>query len=71
MMHQSQHTSAALTINENYDPDVRKGIVHITSAYYTGQLTVADMDAALDDIVPEGRKWLHDAEGPEYDITAC
>ncbi|CAE6524706.1 unnamed protein product [Rhizoctonia solani] len=22
-----QHTSAALTVNENYDPDVRKGIM--------------------------------------------
>ncbi|KAF8807495.1 hypothetical protein BYT27DRAFT_7223312 [Phlegmacium glaucopus] len=44
-----QHTSAALTVNENYDK--------------------ADMDMALDNIVPEHFDWRHTDEGPEVSHT--
>lgn len=43
-----QHTSASLTLNENYDPDVR-----------------TDMESTLNRIVPEGKQYIHDSEGPD------
>ncbi|EJD55148.1 hypothetical protein AURDEDRAFT_78103 [Auricularia subglabra TFB-10046 SS5] len=46
------HTSAALTINENYDPGARF-------------LLSRDMNDALDHIVPEDLKWRHVDEGPD------
>jgi secondary thiamine-phosphate synthase enzyme len=43
------HTSASLTINENYDPTAR-----------------ADLQTALEKLVPEGSGWYsHTAEGPD------
>ncbi|KAM6498198.1 Uncharacterized protein family UPF0047 [Amanita muscaria] len=44
-----KHTSAALTVNENWDI----GIVRL------------HMDMALDKIVPEDLEWKHTDEGPE------
>jgi thiamine phosphate synthase YjbQ (UPF0047 family) len=44
-----KHTSAALTLNENADIDVRK-----------------DMDAVLDEIVPESFNWRHVDEGEHF-----
>lgn len=88
----SQHTSAALTINENWDPgepwladplslyhhlaesgewvsDVRKGTQNPTFPPLPSALALkwfdADMDMALDKIVPEDLNWLHTDEGPE------
>ncbi|KAI0080085.1 hypothetical protein K474DRAFT_1590878 [Panus rudis PR-1116 ss-1] len=52
-----QHTSAALTINENFDSG---GLTHV----------YADMDMALDNVVPESLNWLHTDEGPEYAIVS-
>ncbi|RPD64964.1 hypothetical protein L227DRAFT_541422 [Lentinus tigrinus ALCF2SS1-6] len=48
-----QHTSAALTINENFDRG--KSAPH--------------MDMALDNIVPESLNWRHTDEGPEVSHT--
>ena len=43
------HTSASLTINENYDPSAR-----------------ADLETALEKLVPENAGWYsHDLEGPD------
>lgn len=43
------HTSASLTINENYDPTAR-----------------ADLETALEKLVPENERWYsHDLEGPD------
>jgi secondary thiamine-phosphate synthase enzyme len=43
------HTSASLTINENYDPTAR-----------------ADLETALEKLVPENAPWYsHDLEGPD------
>ncbi|KAF7306993.1 hypothetical protein MIND_00492100 [Mycena indigotica] len=48
-----KHTSASLTVNENYDPDVR-----------------ADMDMALDSIVPEQTlPWRHTDEGLDDSVS--
>ncbi|KAI0361191.1 hypothetical protein OH77DRAFT_1391527 [Trametes cingulata] len=51
-----QHTSAALTINENFDKDIMA-------------ILSADMDMALDKIVPENLDWMHTDEGPEASHT--
>ncbi|KAI9513026.1 hypothetical protein F5148DRAFT_972532 [Russula earlei] len=51
-----QHTSAALTVNENYD----EGGPVALSRY---------MDMALDAIVPETLNWRHTDEGPEVSHT--
>ncbi|KAJ3788023.1 hypothetical protein GGU10DRAFT_263769 [Lentinula aff. detonsa] len=50
-----QHTSCALTLNENYDP-----------GWFLFWVIIDDMDMALDRIVPESLDWLHTDEGPEY-----
>ena len=43
------HTSASLTINENYDPTAQ-----------------ADLETALEKMVPENERWYtHDLEGPD------
>lgn len=43
------HTSASLTINENYDPTAQ-----------------ADLESALEKMVPENAPWYtHDLEGPD------
>jgi secondary thiamine-phosphate synthase enzyme len=43
------HTSASLTINENYDPSAQ-----------------ADLETALEKLVPENAGWYtHDLEGPD------
>jgi secondary thiamine-phosphate synthase enzyme len=43
------HTSASLTINENYDPTAQ-----------------ADLETALEKLVPESDRWYsHDLEGPD------
>ena len=43
------HTSASLTINENYDATAQ-----------------ADLEKALEKLVPEGERWYsHDLEGPD------
>lgn len=43
------HTSASLTINENYDPTAQ-----------------ADLETALEKLVPENERWYtHDLEGPD------
>jgi secondary thiamine-phosphate synthase enzyme len=43
------HTSASLTINENYDPSAQ-----------------ADLETALEKLVPEEARWYtHDLEGPD------
>jgi len=43
------HTSASLTINDNYDPTAQ-----------------ADLETALEKLVPEGERWYsHDLEGPD------
>ncbi|EDR15628.1 uncharacterized protein LACBIDRAFT_243327 [Laccaria bicolor S238N-H82] len=48
-----QHTSAALTVNENFDK-------------VTCRL---DMDMALDTIVPESLDWRHTDEGPDDSVS--
>ncbi|KAF8310970.1 hypothetical protein DL93DRAFT_2032036, partial [Clavulina sp. PMI_390] len=53
-----QHTSAALTINENADPGQ---IPH--------KIACADMDMALDHMVPEALDWIHTDEGPDVSHT--
>ncbi|KIJ21660.1 hypothetical protein PAXINDRAFT_63764 [Paxillus involutus ATCC 200175] len=65
-----QHTSAALSINENYDPG------EYIIKYNDPELTIdlhkdvrRDMDMALDTIVPESLKWMHTDEGPEVSHT--
>ncbi|KAG2044744.1 hypothetical protein BDR03DRAFT_883801 [Suillus americanus] len=54
-----QHTSAALTINENYDRGRRP-------CWLTN---LTDMDMALDNIVPESLDWMHTDEGPDVSHT--
>ncbi|KAF8481088.1 hypothetical protein DFH94DRAFT_630158 [Russula ochroleuca] len=54
-----QHTSAALTVNENYD----------RGTYIFAVNTAQDMDMALDNIVPETLGWRHTDEGPEVSHT--
>ncbi|KAF8844008.1 hypothetical protein BDN67DRAFT_922920 [Paxillus ammoniavirescens] len=53
-----QHTSAALSINENYDPGEPQNLAH-----------PLDMDMALDTIVPESLKWMHTDEGPDDSVS--
>ncbi|EJF67043.1 hypothetical protein DICSQDRAFT_96079 [Dichomitus squalens LYAD-421 SS1] len=54
-----QHTSAALTINENFDKALWGALLDV----------VADMDMALDNIVPESLNWRHTDEGPDVSHT--
>ncbi|KDR85088.1 hypothetical protein GALMADRAFT_107771 [Galerina marginata CBS 339.88] len=49
----NQHTSAALTVNENYDQGP----------------FIVDMDMALDSIVPESLNWRHTDEGPDDSVS--
>ncbi|CAE6453894.1 unnamed protein product [Rhizoctonia solani] len=60
-----QHTSAALTVNENYDPggSTRRSNGYHTNGYF--KILVRDMSMALDRIVPESMPWLHTDEGPD------
>jgi secondary thiamine-phosphate synthase enzyme len=62
-----QHTSCALSLNENYDEDVRYVVSILPpSSQYTNTLHSADMSDALDRIAPEDRKgtlYRHADEG--------
>ncbi|KAF9511694.1 hypothetical protein BS47DRAFT_1146686 [Hydnum rufescens UP504] len=66
-----QHTSAALTINENFDPDVRKGLyifsilVRLSIIIPIQLSSTPDMDMAMDRVVPESLNWKHVDEGPD------
>lgn len=51
-----QHTSAALSLNENFDRDVRTDMDMVRRARLT---------QALDHVVPESLPWRHTDEGPD------
>ncbi|KAL5534259.1 hypothetical protein ACEPAG_721 [Sanghuangporus baumii] len=67
-----QHTSAALAINENFDPgepissDATKFLQCVADTFVRCKDVRKDMDMALDNIVPVTLNWKHGAEeGPD------
>lgn len=61
----AQHTSAALSLNENYDSDVRCVIPWLLTHLSALKRHRTDMTMALDKIVPESLPWRHLDEGPD------
>ena len=64
-----QHTSASISLNENFDSDVRKGtlaemVILEGCCVEQYSLPFADMEDALNRIVPQDQPFRHTMEGP-------
>ena len=61
------HTSASLTINENWDPDVRDDMEMMLNrnvSIYNVLISLNKMSAMFR-LVPESIPWKHSCEGPD------